>query len=58
MSESAGTPTKCTEIGALDESIDFSSPVSLSARGLNVSLDTNTAYLNQVTVYWNIIVFR
>ncbi|XP_065904369.1 afadin- and alpha-actinin-binding protein-like isoform X2 [Dysidea avara] len=47
MSESAGTPTKCTEIGALDESIDFSSPVSLSARGLNVSLDTNTAYLNQ-----------
>lgn len=51
MSESPGTPTKCTEIGASDESIDFSSPASQAAHGLNLSLDTNTAYLNQVIVF-------
>ena len=50
MSESPGTPSKCTEIGAFDESIDFSSPASQAAHGLNLSLDTNTAYLNQVIV--------
>jgi len=50
MTESTLTesPTKC-EIGALDDSIDFSSPASYHLNvPTSISLDSNTAYLNQV----------
>lgn len=46
MTELTGSPTSC-EIGALDDSIDFSSPPSYHVNPSNISIDSNTAYLNQ-----------